>query len=203
MYAIDYITDFNERYGNLDFKTYNRNSVACNTLETLTDEQYKLNYINEFDYNLLIIPHLNYIINNPFLVNKYDLIGVLPYFNCLTYVDEIIKKIIIPVDRVYEMIQNVNEYGENKHKVIMKNNYITAPYYIYSSAFTRHYSAWIMGEELDESGLSHEAHCWWNLIALILILIYDADKTIYKTLDNTIFKVLEKQSKMRATRGVD
>ena len=39
MYAIDYITDFNERYGNLDFKTYNRNSVACNTLETLTDEQ--------------------------------------------------------------------------------------------------------------------------------------------------------------------
>lgn len=186
MYAIEYIREFQKRWGNLDFKTYNRNSVGCLMLEEMqkTNESYKLNHINNFDYNLLLIDNLNTIFNDKVIIKKYNLEDMLQYIESYN----ISGIYCLPLDTIKESIESVNDYGESKHKVVMKNNYITAPYHIYRDAYIRHYVSMVMGDKIDDSGMPHLYHCWWNFVAMILIKLYTVDE--YN--NNIMFKSLEK-----------
>lgn len=184
MKAIERIREYESQWGNLDFKTYNRDSMGCEMLENAEKE--KLNLINKYDYNILILEYITTILNDDLMVEHYELYGVLELMSYLEpYYLDVESLLYDPPIKYKESIEAVNNYGEAKHKVIMKNNYITAPFEIYKEAYIRHYTCLKLGEKIDESGLPHEYHCWWNIVAMVLIKLYK---------DNTIYYMLEKSN---------
>ena len=178
MKAIERIREYESQWGNLDFKTYNRASIACDMLES--EDKQILDHINKYNYNLLLVDYLNIILNDDLLIHHYSLYEVLYFLNLYNS-----GEYELPLEEIRESILAVNSYGESKHKVVMRNNYITAPFEIYKEAYIRHYTYLKLGEKIDESGLPHLYHCWWNIVAMILIKLYK---------DNTIYYMLEKSN---------
>ena len=68
MKAIDLIKEYESLYGNLDFKTYNRESMGCEMLENAEKE--KLDLINKYELENQI-EKKNYLQISLFKYSKY------------------------------------------------------------------------------------------------------------------------------------